>query len=354
MKYDSFTDAYRSLIGRTYLENHHESSPRGMKIRERLFETFTISDPRNRLLYVPERKFSLSYTLAEILWYMLGSDSTEWISNYSGFWSNISDDGETANSAYGARIFKNHRYHLGSAFRYDGSGGWKDARHVPSTWTQWEYVKEELSRDPDSRRAVIHIRMPQDGCLAKLDVPCTLTLQFFNRDGKLHMAVSMRSSDVVLGITYDVPAFTFMQERLAQELGLELGCYHHVSNSLHVYERHYDMCERILADDAYIVPGYGGDVAFETKALRETPIAMPALPKAMPIEALNDIQRRARSCDSSSSLIGLGNEARMLEEPIWVDWAHVLIAHRAKKLGDAELESWFHDGLALECFRRCA
>jgi thymidylate synthase len=173
--------------------------------------------------------------VAECLWYLSGNNSTTWISNYAPFWMNISDDGSTANSAYGARIFKQYKYH-----DYNGK--------IPCQWTQWQYVIDELKKDNDSRRAVIHIRMPQDSYLASKDVPCTLTLQFFIRNGALHQVVSMRSSDLILGIAYDVPAFTMFQELLANTLGVECGSYTHMSNSLHIYERHYAMSERIIAE----------------------------------------------------------------------------------------------------------
>ena len=59
----------------------------------------------------------------------------------------------------------------------------------------------------------------------------------------------MRSSDVILGIAYDVPAFTLFQEILANELGVGLGTYTHVSNSLHIYEKHFEMAEKMLQHD---------------------------------------------------------------------------------------------------------
>ena len=87
--------------------------------------------------------------------------------------------------------------------------------------------------------------------LAVKDVPCTLTLQFFIRDGKLHQIASMRSSALIFGISYDVPAFTFFQEMFANELNVELGTYVHISNSLHVYERHFDMLNKIANLQSY-------------------------------------------------------------------------------------------------------
>lgn len=321
--FESFTQAYYALVADTYAGYEYETAPRGMKIRENLFTSFAITNPRDRLLFIPERKFSLQYVMAEILWYLSGNNETEWIANYSQFWSQISDDGKTANSAYGARIFRHHPYHVSVLS--------DPPRNKP---TQWEYVKEELTKDPDSRRAVIHIRQPQDSYLAVKDVPCTLNLQFFIRDKKLHMIVQMRSNDLILGTALDVPAFTFMQELMALELGLDVGVYYHTSNSMHVYERHYDMCEKILN---------------APNSLAST--AMPALKEAPPIDALMDLERRARIATSSSELITLGNEARSYSDILWTDWAHILLAHRAKKIGDQSLESWFNEGLTLKCFK---
>jgi len=322
--FESFTQAYYALVADTYAGYEYETAPRGMKIRENLFTSFAITNPRDRLLYIPDRKFSLQYVMAEILWYLSGNNETAWISNYSSFWKDISDDGVTANSAYGARIYKVHPYQV---HNLNGGG-------VVSGLPQWDYVKQELTKDPDSRRAVIHIRQPQDSYLAQKDVPCTLSLQFFIRDKKLHMIVQMRSNDLILGTALDVPAFTFMQELMALELGVDVGTYYHTSNSMHVYERHYDMCEKILNAETTLAS-----------------TAMPPLKEKPPIEQLMSLERRARLATTSQELIVLGNEARAYSDVLWTDWAHILLAHRAKKIGDAKLEQWFNEGLTLKCFK---
>ena len=226
--YQSFTHCYISLVKNVYENPTYEAAPRGQKVKEILGASFTITNPRDRIPYVVGRKFSVTYMVAELLWYLSGSNSTEWISKYSGFWRDISDDGTTANSAYGARLFKTH------------------PKIAQGRIDQWQYVVDELKRDPDSRRAVMHIRVPDDSIDAKLDVPCTLALQFFIRDGKLHQVANMRSSDVIFGIAYDIPAFTMFQELLANQLNVGVGSYTHISNSLHIYERHFGMAERIL------------------------------------------------------------------------------------------------------------
>lgn len=326
--FESFTQAYYALVADTYAGYEYETAPRGMKIRENLFASFVITNPRDRLLFIPERKFPLDYVMAELLFYLSGENKTEWIANYSSFWRNISDDGVTANSAYGARIYKQHPYQT-TTIRDNTC-----ERVAPSDWNQWDYVKQELTKDPDSRRAVIHIRQPQDSYLAAKDVPCTLSLQFFIRDSKLHMIVQMRSNDLILGTALDVPAFTFMQELMALELGVDVGVYYHTSNSMHVYERHYDMCEKILNAETTLAS-----------------TAMPPLKEKPPIDKLMDLERRARQTTTSQELIVLGNEARSYSDVLWTDWAHILLAHRAKKIGDTALEKWFNEGLTLKCFK---
>ncbi len=327
--FESFTDAYYALVDSTYNGYEYETAPRGLKIRENLFASFVITNPRDRLLYVPERNFPLDYVMAEILWYISGNNKTAWIENYSKFWGAISDDGVTANSAYGARIFLKHPYHDVNEEAYP---------HLEPhpEFTQWEYVKEELTRDPDSRRAVIHIRQPQDSMYAKKDVPCTLNLQFFIRDKKLHLIVQMRSNDLILGTALDVPAFTFMQEMMANELGVELGYYYHTSNSMHVYDRHYKMCEEILTNAS-------------GKQQMRTP--MPQLTGAPPIAELMAIEAKAREATTTQELVIIGSSARSLDDLLWTDWAHILLAHRAKKLGFTDLEKWFHEGLSTPCFK---
>lgn len=308
--YDNFTEAYVDILRDLKDSPQFISSPRGMKVKEILGYQFKLTNPRNRIPFVKERDLSIHYLIAELLWYLSGNDSTDWISNYSNFWSKISDDGITANSAYGSRIFKPHP---------------RIAGDVDSTWTQWKYVINELKHDPDSRRAVIHIRSPQDSILAKLDVPCTLSLQFFLRDDKVHMVVSMRSSDVILGLAYDVPAFTMFQELLATELSRELGKhiglgdYVHLSASLHLYERHFEMAEKII------------DNSCENFVNHE----MPQLPDYVPLVELNAFETKVRndqSIDDIMNSLESIESVDSLKNDYWADWCKILVSHRALKL----------------------
>lgn len=208
------------------------SSPRGNEIREMLNAGFIISDPRNRVLAIKERNFSTEYLAAELVWYLSGNNNVNWIGRHASFWKSIANADGSLNSAYGKRIL------------LEGSDTGADFR------SQWQMVFDELKKDPDSRRAVIHIRRMEDGFDAP-DVPCTLSLQFLIRGGKLHLIVNMRSNDLILGTCYDVPAFTLLQEIMALELDLDIGFYYHNTASMHVYAKHYGMIERINKNKIY-------------------------------------------------------------------------------------------------------
>lgn len=307
--HESFTAAYVDALRSVYEAPEYKSEPRGQKIRERLCHTFSLSDPRDRLPFVSERSYSPSYMAAECLWYLAGIGDVSWIAPYAPFWTKISDDGVTVNSAYGVRIFR--------ASDKLGIAG-----------SQWEWVKSELTRDPDSRRAFIHIRLPRDSFEAKLDVPCTIGLQFFIRDGALHMWVCMRSLDLNLGLANDEPAFTLIQELMALELGCRLGSYTHSAGSAHVYERDFAKVDKILS------------------ASHPMSHPVPAMKTPPPIAAMLRAESQMRAATTVSDVDrAITSVAGEIDE-YWADHSRLLGAFWVKKLGDI--------GAARDLVSRCS
>ena len=154
------------------------------------------------------------YAIGELLWYLSGSNKVDDIGVYSKVWKNLTDNGETVNSAYGYRIFEKYGF------------------------DQMDYVYKVLKEHPDSRQAVIHIKDAINYLdYPTKDVPCTIALQYFIRDGKLHTTTYMRSNDIWTGFPYDVFSFTAFQIMLAFKLNVGIGEYTHIAGSLHLYER---------------------------------------------------------------------------------------------------------------------
>lgn len=206
---------------------------------------FTISNPRDRLLNIDCRSNIKKYIFGELLWYLSGRDDVEFISRYSKVWARLADDGLHNNSAYGKYIFRPMpKIGFGS---YYGESYSKFIDDPDNYMTQWDFVKETLKKDPYSRQAVIHIKPIQ--MYDTKDTTCTYFLQFFIRNNKLNMVACMRSNDILKGTTFDVFMFTFMQELMAAELGVELGTYTHIACNLHMYMSDIDTVNNIIDEN---------------------------------------------------------------------------------------------------------
>jgi thymidylate synthase len=281
-QYRTFEEAYRDLAYALTWEADAAPSPRGMPVRECLATQFTVTDPRARLLGSPARAANYGFAAGEFLWYLRGASDVASLAYYNKRTTQFSDDGTTMAGAYGPRVFGAAGIDLGPRARPDPDGRRGLSR------SQWEIARDELLRDCDSRRALLSIYDAADAARAERgtrDVPCTVAIQFLLRTSaggprKLHAVVTMRSCDLVWGLTYDVFSFTLLQELMLAELreaGVDagLGYYTHQAGSLHVYERHFETVAAVAAErsePAGPMPplGYTSDLA----ALLEDEVAL--------------------------------------------------------------------------------
>lgn len=224
---DNFHDIYLHNILQHYDAPEFVNSPRSYKQKEILGTVFKLTNPLERVCYSAQRKVNIIFMFAEVLWYLRGSDSLEEIVYYANYMKRYSADGKTLKGcAYGPKIFN-----------------WE------GTLNQWDAVISELKKDPDSKRAVIHLRNPNEFNIDNnIDVTCTLTLQFFNRNKALYMFTNMRANDMYRGVLSDVFSFTIIMELIAAELGLALGEYTHIVASSHLYDSDSKYIERAIAD----------------------------------------------------------------------------------------------------------
>lgn len=239
MRYKNFQEAYYGMLN-TVVNTGADVTVRGLDMKEIIPGYFEIENPRDRLLNIDCRSNINKYIFGELMWYLSGRDDNAFINKYSKMWSRLMDDGIHNNSAYGKYIF-NKMPNKGFGVRYNGN-------EVIEFKSQWEFVKEVLTKDPYSRQAVIHIKPIQ--MYDTKDTVCTYFLQFFIRDNKLDMIACMRSNDLMFGTTYDVFMFTFLQELMASELGIEVGVYKHFASNMHIYMKDIEKINDIISEDA--------------------------------------------------------------------------------------------------------
>jgi hypothetical protein len=178
--------------------------------------------PMERVLFSPLRDANPFFHLFESLWMLAGSNDLKWLSQFNKRMANFSDDGGTTQpGAYGYRW----RHYFG----YD----------------QLDMIVDQLTEDPDSRRAVLTMwdgGLSGEGDLGAVargttDVPCNTQVYFRIVKDRLHMTVLCRSNDILWGAHgANAVHFSVLQEYMAARLGLLVGQMIQFSNNYHLYD----------------------------------------------------------------------------------------------------------------------
>lgn len=210
-------------IARRLLLNGKYVSPRGLRTLELNDFWLTLLNPEKSIVTIPARKLNMDYLKAEMDWYKSGDLSVEEIGKHAKFWLSLQNPDGTVNSNYGFLAMKE---------KHNGR-------------TQFEWCRDKLLEDKDTRQAVINYNQPRHKYEGNKDFVCTMTQTFRRNDSKLDTTVMMRSNDLIYGLSYDMPWFNYIQTELAKAVNLEPGIYNHFAASLHVYERHWGMLEEI-------------------------------------------------------------------------------------------------------------
>lgn len=218
LKGEGISELYPMLLHQV-LEEGEVVAPRGMQTLEVAPLGFELTNPRQSLVLQKARRLNYAYAIVERLSLVSGTADADMLCFY---------------------IDKLRDYLNLETRCFDGAYG-------PRVRPQLDYVYEELRQDPASRRAVISIYSQADQH-ESLDVPCTLALHFLVRHGKLDLMVNMRSSDLFLGLPYDVSQFAFLQQVIAGWLQIDAGRYIQWADSAHIYMEHLDRAKQVLSD----------------------------------------------------------------------------------------------------------
>jgi len=296
---DSLDDLMFDLVKKLLEIGDEVLASRGLN-RELRGISFTLTDPRARVSRSASRGRLFS-ALGEFCWYLAGSDNLEHVEYYI---ANYRSMVETGSGAYGPRLFGEEQN------------------------AQVERVISQLRLHPTTRQALIQLFNLNDLDRHHDDVPCTSTLQFFDRDGRIDLVVYMRSNDVFHGLPHDIFAFTMLQEIVARALDRELGSYTHMVGSLHLYEENADEAR------AFIKEG----------ALARAP--MPSMPVGDPRDGIKHFmshETALREGHGTSSAVDLADKD---PEGYWRDLGDVLEAWNAYKTGDTSRLEALRDQLA--------
>jgi len=273
---ESLDDVLMHLYAALTTQGNGNSSTRGDS-REFLGVTLRLLNPRARLSLSEDRGKPFS-ALGELLWYLSKENKLSFIRRYIPMYKKESEADGTVYGGYGPRLFSMR-----------GNN-------------QVSNIINLLRESPGSRRAVIQLFNAEDISSRRKEVPCTTTMQFFQRDRRLHMATTLRSNDAYLGLPHDIFCFTMLQEMIARSLGVEIGEYYQFVGSMHIYNQDLESCQ------AYVKEGFH----------KLSP--MPEMPEGDPfpkVRTLLDSEKRLRKKEFT-------NASEIFSESYWQDILRLL------------------------------
>jgi len=201
--------------------------------RETLHANFHIENPRQRWVLSRIPAFNPAFAIAEVFWILAGHNDSAFLNYWNPVLPKYAGHGEKYHGAYGYRIRKQ--------FGFD----------------QMNKAYQALKAKPSSRQVIIQIWDPindfpkENGDPVDADIPCNICSMPKIRNNKLEWLQVMRSNDLYLGTPYNFIQFSTLQEILAGWLGIDVGAYHQVSDSLHIYENNL---REIYIDESIEIP----------------------------------------------------------------------------------------------------
>lgn len=211
-----------------------ETSARGRKFRNIHNMAVELDGRVCPVTSFDDRKFNLDYAKREWQWYLGADKMDDSIMKHATMWAKLKQDDGSFFSNYGQYMF-----------------GAEEGKA-----SQFHYVVSTLKDDPGSRRASMVLLQRNHLFKENTDTVCTYAINFTIDQGYLMMTVMMRSNDVIFGFTNDAFCFwhlfmfvyTVLQHHMPD---LKIGGYTHFTNSMHVYDTHYDMIARIVNKQSY-------------------------------------------------------------------------------------------------------
>lgn len=221
------TNDIRELLAEQLLEEHFTTDKSGVKTVELIGASFIADEA---LIFGSE---NAEYIQNELDWYLSQSLNVNDIPGKTpAIWNAVATPAGFINSNYGYLVLS----------KENGS--------------QYENVRNELTVNPESRRAVMIYTRPTmhtDWCAGGMsDFICTNAVQFLLRDSQLHMIVQMRSNDAVFGYKNDFAWQKYIQGCLVEDLvcrtgnSISAGSITWQVGSLHVYSRHFSLIEKYI------------------------------------------------------------------------------------------------------------
>tara|TARA_Y100000004_G_scaffold126789_1_gene142725 strand:- start:2559 stop:3341 length:783 start_codon:yes stop_codon:yes gene_type:complete len=226
------SDKYNDLVRKIILAGERIKTRNGYAL-QLSNQTLKLNLSNNRFPIITSKKIFYKKGIAEFCWLMQGKKSIDYLlENNVSWWNAWADENNNLEYSYPEMLRK-----------YNGN------------FDQLIYVINELRNNPNgmSRRAVISFWNPS--LTEKQNLPCCYVDMTFVSAGKnLDMIMNFRSSDVFLGLPYDIIVGALMLKYIANATGhVSKNIFFNLANA-HIYENHLNEVNEMLLLNTYPDP----------------------------------------------------------------------------------------------------
>lgn len=183
---------------------------------------------------VTTKKLHIKSIIYELLWFIKGDTNVAYLNqNGVSIWNEWADENGNLGPIYGKQ--------------------WRAWSSKNGEIDQLAEVLKQLKSTPDSRRIMVSAWNVGDLPAMKL-LPCHALFQFYVAEDKLSCQLYQRSSDVFLGVPFNIASYALLTMMIAQECNLQLGDFIWTSGDTHIYTNHFEQVERQLAREPRPLP----------------------------------------------------------------------------------------------------
>ena len=242
-------DGYLQLLS-DVLKNGEEKKTRNGTVISDFGKMISFYNIQEKFPLLTSKKMFLRGIIEELLWFLRGStDANELKEKNVNIWNGNSS------RQYLDSVGLSHYQEgeLGPVY------GWQWRRFGSKYGTydqgfdQVRYVIEELMKPGNSRRAVISGWNPPQ--LDEMALPpCHILYVFYKNSKGLHCSVSMRSTDLFLGLPFNIASVSILVHIIAKILHISPHAVSINMTDAHIYEEHIDCVKEQLVNKTNTFP----------------------------------------------------------------------------------------------------
>lgn len=227
-------ETYEELLSDVFKNGRRKSDRTGTGTRS-VFGAQIRIDLSAGFPVVTTKKIHLDSVIYELLWFLRGDSNIAWLHEHGvTIWDEWAHEDGELGPVYGVQW---------------RSWPTPDGKHID----QIANLIDGLKTDPASRRHIVSAWNVADIPNMAL-APCHAFFQFDVTDGKLSCQLYQRSSDMFLGVPFNITSYALLTHMVAQQTGYEVGDFVWTSGDTHIYDTHVEQVEEQLSREPFPNP----------------------------------------------------------------------------------------------------